>query len=291
MKKLYEALYLSMLCGAIVACGSLAATEVRNANEMPENSSAIKARIGTELRDGGEILLQLGERTPLSKEEKQELKKQQIEESGALQAEGIEAAGTEVEAGVSAKDQAAYLTYSLFHGGVYHTVSAVTYFDDYITLNDGLTWFVRPADRYKAAHLYMVTAFDFVNDVEYRQYKGDILLIEPAGFFSAYDFVLVNQSTKERIEVDLVEPAYGQIIATYSTTAIYPYNGMLDLGDFSTWTVSAADRSKLFRWSAGDSITMGINNELFPSSYSSNILINVNLNEYIRAEWTGTWSY
>ena len=60
----------------------------------------------------------------------QELKKQQIEESGALEAEGTEAAGTEVEAGVSARDQAAYLTYSLFHGGVYHTVSSVTYFDD-----------------------------------------------------------------------------------------------------------------------------------------------------------------
>ncbi|MBA2728189.1 MAG: hypothetical protein H0U49_08480 [Parachlamydiaceae bacterium] len=275
MNSIYKKLCLSFLCGIVAFSGMAVANEAR---------------------DGAEVQAQLGDRAGTTKQERQALKslRSNGESASAENAPSKEAnktfrmtqeitIGAEPTEGANVDEAhvASYkspVTYITTHEGVMHTVYSLSQFGDYVTLNDGLTWFVRPADRYKTGNFLVVTEYDYFLNTNFCYFTDNILIL-PGSVFSAYDYVLVNATTGETLEVDLVQPTPGQIVSSYTVLAIA--GNTVYLQDGSIWTVPASDQGMLYRWYPGDSITIGINDGFF-TGWNRNILINVNLNEYVR---------
>jgi hypothetical protein len=250
--------------------------------------------IANETRDGAEIQAQLGDRSATTKQERQALKSLRSQEASAEDAQTKDANETlrmsqeitvgEAASGDASADAAATasykspVTYITTHEGVMHTVYSLSQFGDFVTLNDGLTWFVRPADRYKTGNFLVVTEYDYFLNTNFYYFTDNILIL-PGDLFSTYDYVLVNATTGERLEVDLVQPIPGQIVSTYTVMAVV--GNTVYLQDGSIWTVPASDQGMLYRWYPGDSLSIGINDGFF-SGWTRNIIINVNLNEYVK---------
>ena len=279
MKGIYHKLRLALLCGAIIL------STTANANEK---------------RDGAEIAGLLNGRVPTTKAEKIEQKMHRIEEDktvfekGRVDEESREdlavrmtqeftvaqsSEGDEQQKAGFRTDEQATVTYRTSHEGAIHSLNSLSLFGEYVTLNDGLTWYVRPSDRYKTGNFTLVAEYDYFLNTYLYYYTDTILILPCTNLFSSYDYVLVNCTTGERMEVDLVEPLPGQLISTYYIAAII--NDKLILNDNSVWEINLWDQYMLNRWALGDSVTIGINDALFSGS-STNILINVQLNEHTR---------
>lgn len=152
------------------------------------------------------------------------------------------------------------------HAGAYHKPYAVSLLGDTVELEDGSIWAVKKGDRYKT--------MDWLT--------SDSLVITPNhNFFSSYTYRITNINTGKSIEVDLaLGPIYNSIY-THWIAAIDYYNGQICLEDGSVWDVSGFYQSTLNKMLMNDTIIIGIDDSLLGST---NILINVNLNNYVSAD-------
>lgn len=156
-------------------------------------------------------------------------------------------------------------SYVTSHEGAIHRPIGHSILGDTIELEDGSIWSVRSGDRYKI--------FNWLG-------SDSILILPNHKWFSSYDYALVNQNTGETIQVNLTfGPIYNGVY-THWIVAIDYYNRKICLEDGSIWNISYFDEGMLNNWLVNDTIIIGINDGWFASS-RPNILINVNMNNYI----------
>lgn len=168
---------------------------------------------------------------------------------------------------VTQKSIAKKETYVTTHEGALHRPVSVSLFGDFVELEDGSTFSVRPSDRVHTLN-WLVT---------------DTILIAPPSFWSYYQYELINQNTGATVEVDLVAgPIYGGIY-THWIVGIDYYNHRICLEDGSLWDVFYWHRCAVDNWLVGDTVIIGTNDGWFCDS-RPNILINVNLNELIKCD-------
>lgn len=152
------------------------------------------------------------------------------------------------------------------HEGAWHHAVSVTVFGDVVELEDGSIFTVRPRDRTTVLN-WKIT---------------DTILITPPSFFSYYNYELLNAATGDVIEVDLTLGPYYNGFYTHWIAAIDYSNSRFCLEDGSVWDIYYWHRNVIYNWQIGDTIMIGTNNGWYSKS-RPNILINVNMNDYIKA--------
>lgn len=169
----------------------------------------------------------------------------------------------------SALGYASKFVYKTSHDGAMYSPALVSAFGDYVTLNDGLKYKVKPKDR----------------DYVLNWLLTDIILILPPSWFSSYEYTLVNAMTGAMVEVTSVAPTAQDPYLGYWVHEVDYQAGRVCLQDGSIWSVSMFDSSGLKQWYAGDWVAIGINNDWL-KHWNPNILINVNTNKHVRAKCT-----
>lgn len=157
--------------------------------------------------------------------------------------------------------------YYTTHQGAFHQPMAVSFFGDYVTLEDGSEWAVNPGDTYKTLNWL----------------TSDIILIMPNyTWFSSFNYKFINQATGVSVEVNLrtyINPLLHSVY-NHRVVAIDDILQMIWLEDGSAWSISSSDYSE--KWQINDTVIIGLNDG-WQSSSKPNILINANLLHYVRA--------
>jgi hypothetical protein len=148
-----------------------------------------------------------------------------------------------------------------------HYLNTVSAYGDTVEFEDGSWWKISSNDNYKA--------------LSWR--PGDTLVITPnRGWFSSYHYCITNRNTGSSIKANLnVGPiAFGPY--THWINTVDQSTGHLFIENGTCWCVSNKDAYIFREWAPSDTIIVGLNDSWF-SSYD-HILINVNMNTYIRAK-------
>jgi hypothetical protein len=158
-------------------------------------------------------------------------------------------------------------SYATSHMGTFYNPVFVSFLGDQLQLHDGSIWSIYYNDAYKT--LNWITS--------------DLLVITPNHeMFSSYLFKITNQQTGVTVKCNMqLGPIYNGLY-TYWIYSINYFTQELILNDGSVWDISSFDSSIFDKWIVGDTIMMGINDG-FLSSFNPNILINVNMLNWVRA--------
>ena len=149
-----------------------------------------------------------------------------------------------------------------------HFLTHITSQGDLIQIEDGSYWDIPSSDRH----------------VLYNWRAGDVLLITPNPFFfSFYTYAIQNTSTGTFILANLSIGPIANGVYTHWITGLNQTSGQIVLENGSLWKVCGSDwdMNQFNKWVVGDTLIIGSNDK--PYSSYDNILINVNLNHYVRA--------
>ncbi len=149
-----------------------------------------------------------------------------------------------------------------------HWLSSISMQGDSLELEDGSHWKI---PSYQAQTVY-------------SWQRGDLLTITPNhSFFSSYYYYINNACTGTSVPANLyIGPLAFTPPYTRWVVALDPIHCQVYLQDGSSWNIALSDASLLNQWAPNDTIIIGENDSWF-SSYDT-ILINVNMNHYIRAK-------
>ena len=173
-------------------------------------------------------------------------------------------ADTQTE-GLVAKAAKSASEYYTTHQGAFHHPIAISLLGETVELEDGSLWTVSSNDRYKT--------LDWMT--------GDVIIILPnSSLFSSFYYCLVNLNTGAKVKVNLtLGPIFNGIFSHWIVAINYSYREVC-LEDGSVWKISTLDDSVLYKWLPNDTVIIGINSGWL-SSINPNMLINVNMNNYV----------
>lgn len=157
--------------------------------------------------------------------------------------------------------------YSTSHMGAFHNPVLVSLLGDQVHLEDGSIWNVYSGDSYKTLNWF----------------TSDQIVITPNHeLFSSYLFKMTNQQTGVTVKCNMQLGPFYNGIYTYWIYAINYYTQEIVLNDGSVWDVSSFDSSVFNQFLVNDTVIIGINDG-FLSLTKPNILINVNILNWVRA--------
>lgn len=146
----------------------------------------------------------------------------------------------------------------------HHWLISAAYDGSIVELEDGSNW--------KLAPNYSVFSWKV----------GDPMVITPNhSWLSDYNYYVVNKFTGSYVAADLIVGPIAFGPYTHWVIGIDYTSGHVYLENGTTWTISSSDNFIFRDWAINDTIIIGANDSWF-SSYDS-ILINVNMNNYVRA--------
>lgn len=218
---------------------------------------------------------------PLSKESLRRMEEQRREEAEALEALLSENPSELSGLIIPIKTHNLYAltsepfttTASISNPSLYHWIDQFPQ-SDIIKLEDGSEW------RFDQSDIYVMRTWR----------PGDTLVISPkeTWFFSSnYRFVLTNKDLGSSVDVNpyLGPISHGTLTSWVNGVdknlgQVYLINGQ---GDRSVWEVYSADRYLFDEWAVNHTVMLGENNSwLWWFSSFNNVIINVNMNHYIR---------
>lgn len=148
-----------------------------------------------------------------------------------------------------------------------HWLAGISPQGDSVELEDGSHW------KIPSQHYYSIFSWRL----------GDSLTITPTrSFWSNYNYYITNNATSTYVSANLyIGPvAFGPY--THWIVGMDPTNGHVFLENGSAWCISCQDAYLFNDWAINDTIILGTNDSWF-TSYDT-MLINVNMNHYVRAK-------
>ncbi len=146
------------------------------------------------------------------------------------------------------------------HKDAYNHLFAFSENGEVVQLYDSSKWTVHPSQR------YMVLQW----------VQSDDLFIKPySSCFSPYRYVLYNRTTKQAVEVNLINPPESMGAFTFHIVNIEPYARLVHLSDNTIWKISNSDQNFPY-WQKGQRILIGVNNGWHSATYP-HVLINVDM--------------
>ncbi len=147
-----------------------------------------------------------------------------------------------------------------------HTLVAVSALGDTVEIEDGSVW--------------KVSTYDGSRAQGWRS-TDPLMITQNNRWFSSYAYRIVNQNTNTSIEANLFlgpikHGQYSRYISDMDTT-----RGLIKLTDTTHWEISSGDLAIFRDWAVNDSIIIGYNSGW--DSSSEGLLINVTMNNYVRA--------
>lgn len=222
-------------------CAALVLTTTLHSSEERQSR---RAALGERTASAEELAAMEAERQDIALSNPEELQSQQEDQKPSeLQARGMKAE----------------------HALAYHQAYAIDYdFGSQIELMNGSVWVVRPNGRGKVRN-WLPT---------------DVLFIGPNGS-SFSNFKLVNQTTDNSAEVDLILGPFYYGERTSWIIDIDWYNRRVTLNDGSQWDVSLWGKPELRRWMINDTVLIGVNSGI-SSWFNSSLLVNVATKDFVR---------
>ncbi len=156
---------------------------------------------------------------------------------------------------------------SVYYSSTVHWLTGVSAFGDSVECEDGSVWKINTYDSYKA--------------LSWRA-NDPLLITQNTRWFSSYNYRIINRATGASIEANLyLGPIqYGEF--TRYIAFIDWVMGDIVLTDNTRWQISSYDTSLFRDWEVNDAVIVGYNSG-WDSSCDS-ILINVNMNNFVRAK-------
>ena len=154
----------------------------------------------------------------------------------------------------------------------HHSLNTISSYLDWVSLEDGSHWKIDHSDSLKVQTWRI----------------GDVLSITPSHcWLCPYTYYITNKSLENRdrgnswvkANIWLGPLAFGP--NTHWVVAVDRISGHLFLENGTNWCVAPSDSYIFDDWAVNDTIIIG-NNDSFFTSYA-NILINVNMNSYVRS--------
>lgn len=155
----------------------------------------------------------------------------------------------------------------VYYSSAIHWLVAVSALGDSAELEDGSVWKISSYDGYKA--------------LNWRS-NDPLMITQNTRWFSKFDYKIVNKNTGAAIEANLYLGPIKNGEHTRYIIAIDSGKGQLMLSDNSHWEISSYDTGKFRDWALSDAIIIGYNSGW--DSGCESILINVNMNNFIRAK-------
>ena len=148
-----------------------------------------------------------------------------------------------------------------------HTLMSIAMGSDSIEFEDGSHWQIASSDAFKLNGWF----------------PGDQLVVTPNSFwFSSYDYYITNKRTGNYVKAELFIGPLQFGAYSHWIVGIDYYSGHVFLENGTTWCVAFRDNYLFRDWAINDHIILGINDS-WMSNYD-NILINVNVDSFIRAK-------
>ncbi len=147
-----------------------------------------------------------------------------------------------------------------------HWIIKVSALADSLEIEDGSVWELNSRDGYKAL---------------YWKSRNPILITQNTSWFSNYKYKIVNQQSWESVEANLQFGPYSQGEYANFITIMDRRNRALALTDTSNMEICPQDAATFNNWTEGHAIIIGVNSGW--QSYYDLLLINVNMNNFVRA--------
>lgn len=148
-----------------------------------------------------------------------------------------------------------------------HTLSQLSGWGEWIEIEDGSTWQINPWHMSKSG--------------KWRTFDP-LVITQNTSWVSSYPYRIVNLVTDEAVEANLCLGPFHDNRHTCFIVAIDYVEQYLALSNQTQWYFSAWDAACLQEWRIGDAVIIGENANMF--SLQKSILINVNLNDYLKAD-------
>ncbi len=155
----------------------------------------------------------------------------------------------------------------VYYSSAIHWLNAVSSLGETVEIEDGSVWQVSRHDAYKALH-----------------WRSDdpLMITQNHRWFSRYTYRIVNTNTGSSLEADLQLGPIQNGEHTRYIVELNPWEGVLTLSDNTHWQISSYDGSTFRDWALDDAIIIGYNSGW--DSHCESILINVNMNNFLRAK-------
>jgi len=156
---------------------------------------------------------------------------------------------------------------SIYYPSGVHYITTIFAFENRVEMEDGAVWTI---SRYDAPKLMR-----WLQD-------HPIIITQNHRWFSKYNYRIVNQVTGESLEANLFQGPFLYGFYTRYIASLDLYSGYAFLNDGTQWRISPYDAFLFDQFRVNDVIIIGHN-----SGYDSScqgLLINVNMNESVRAE-------
>lgn len=113
---------------------------------------------------------------------------------------------------------------------------------------------------------------------------GDRIVITPDySWFSGYDYYLTNKTTNTYVKANLeIRPFTFGASSSWIVDIDHVGGGHIYLQNGLIWCVSPKDQHLIKHWAVNDPVILGLEDSIWP--YYDHILINVNMDEYIRVK-------
>lgn len=156
----------------------------------------------------------------------------------------------------------------VYYGPAEHCIVGVSAFGDTLEIEDGSQWKIAPYDKAKTSNWGM---------------QDPILITQNHTWFSPYNYRIVNPATQSSIEANLFLGPIQNGAYTRYVMSIYPIQDSIILNDQTRWKICSFDLAEFQEWRPQDAIIIGYNSG-WNASYCQGLLINVTLNQCVRAE-------
>ena len=154
--------------------------------------------------------------------------------------------------------------YDSYYSNSYHWVKGIGHFGDTLELEDGSIWTISAYDASKVLSWLS-------NDT--------IVLTKNHGWFTSYNYRLVNKITGASVEANLYLGPLKNGIYTRYITSIYPISCTVQLSDGTFFQAKSSDYYTFQSWAMYDTVILG-----FDKTEYDRIVINVNMNNCVRAK-------
>lgn len=148
-----------------------------------------------------------------------------------------------------------------------HWLSSLSILGDSLEIEDGSFWKIASTDQYK---------------ILYWQTSDPLVVTQNTNWFSYYDYKIINKADGTTVYANLF---IGPVIEGEHTHRIIEIDYLREkiiLEDYSHWRICSADLYLFEKWALEDTVIIGMNSGWY-SSCCEFILINVNMNNFIRA--------
>ncbi len=149
-----------------------------------------------------------------------------------------------------------------------HFLTSLSALNECIEIEDGSIWKISTYDQKR---------------INSWRYYHVLTIAQNTSWFSSYQYRIINHSLNDSVEANLILGPFENEPNTHTIISIDLLRKQILLSNNTIWQVISSDASTFRKWQIQDTIIVGQNAGRSATTFPA-LLINVNMNNYTRAE-------